>query len=78
MYQEYWNELGAARYEDFLAEWQAKVREVVFKYRPDVLWFDGGSFREGDSERIVLDLLAYCHNQAEAGASPLRSSTNCL
>jgi len=62
----YWNELGGARYEDFLAEWQAKVREVMFKYRPDVLWFDGGSFREGDSEKIVLNLLAYCHNRADA------------
>lgn len=60
----YWNELGGARYEDFLAEWQAKVREVVDKYRPDVLWFDGGSFREGDSEQIVLELLANYHNRA--------------
>jgi alpha-L-fucosidase len=67
----YWNELGAARYADFLAEWQAKVREVASKYRPDVLWFDGGSFREGDSERIVLELLAYCHNQADAAGKSI-------
>ncbi len=60
----YWNELGGAKYQDFLAEWQAKVREVVDKYRPDVLWFDGGSFREGDSEQIVLNLLANYHNRA--------------
>ena len=60
----YWNEPAGCRYEDFLAEWQAKVREVVDKYRPDVLWFDGGSFREGDSEKIVLNLLAYYHNRA--------------
>ena len=60
----YWNEPAGCRYEDFLAEWQAKVREVIDKYRPDVLWFDGGSFREGDSEQIVLNLLAYYQNRA--------------
>ncbi len=60
----YWNEPAGCSYEDFLAEWQAKVREVVDKYRPDVLWFDGGSFREGDSEKIVLNLLEYYHNRA--------------
>ena len=59
----YWNELAGCKYEDFLTEWQAKVREVVDKYRPDVLWFDGGSFRQGDSEQIVLNLLAYYHNR---------------
>lgn len=60
----YWNELAGRKYEDFLAEWQAKVREVIDKYQPDVLWFDGGSFRQGDSEQIVLNLLAYYHNRA--------------
>ena len=60
----FWNELAGGKYEDFLGEWQAKVREVVDKYKPDVLWFDGGSFREGDSEQIVLNLLAYYHNRA--------------
>jgi len=61
----YWNEPAGCKYEDFLTEWQAKVREVVDKYRPDVLWFDGGSFRQGDSEQIVLNLLAYYHNRAD-------------
>lgn len=46
------------------AEWQVKVREVIDKYRPDVVWFDGGSFRESGSEQIVLDLLGYYHNRA--------------
>ena len=67
----YWNELAGARYADFLAEWQAKVREVVDKYRPDVLWFDGGSFREGDSEQIVLDLLGYYHGRAASWGKPV-------
>lgn len=67
----YWNELGGARYQDFLSEWQAKVREVVDKYRPDVLWFDGGSFREGDSEKIVLNLLAHYHGRASAWGKPV-------
>lgn len=60
----FWNELAGCKYEDFLTEWQVKVREVIDKYRPDVVWFDGGSFRESGSEQIVLDLLAYYHNQA--------------
>jgi len=67
----YWNELAGATYEDFLAEWQGKVREVVDKYQPDVLWFDGGSFREGDSERLVLDLLGYYHQRAADWGKPI-------
>ncbi|MBN2132587.1 MAG: hypothetical protein JW741_24005 [Sedimentisphaerales bacterium] len=31
----YWNVLAGGTYEDFLGEWQAKVREVIDKYRPD-------------------------------------------
>ena len=67
----YWNELAGARYEDFLAEWQAKVREVVDKYQPDVLWFDGGSYREGDSEQIVLNLLDYYQQRAMGWGKPI-------
>jgi len=67
----YWNELGGARYQDFLAEWQAKVREVVDKYQPDVLWFDGGSFREGESEQLVLNLLSYYHERAARWGKPV-------
>jgi alpha-L-fucosidase len=60
----YWNELAGRKYEDFLAEWQAKVREVIDKYQPDVLWFDGGTFRETGAEQVALDMLAYYHNRA--------------
>jgi alpha-L-fucosidase len=62
----YWNELAGKKYADFLAEWQAKVREVIDKYQPDVLWFDGGDFRGKESEKMVLDLLCHYHNQASA------------
>lgn len=68
----YWNELAGCRYEDFLAEWQAKVREVIDKYRPDLLWFDGGLFRDDPaSERIALDLLAYYHNRGAGWGKPV-------
>src|SRR3546814_7854455 len=30
---------------------ERKVREVVDAYDPDLLWFDGGKFREAGSER---------------------------
>jgi alpha-L-fucosidase len=68
----YWNVLAGGKYEDFLAEWQAKVREVIDKYRPDLLWFDGGLFRdESASEKIALDLLAYYHNRGAAWGKPV-------
>ncbi len=62
----YWNELAGGKYEDFLAEWQAKVLEVMDNYRPDVVWFDGGLFRDDpEAEKISLNLLAHYHNQAQ-------------
>ena len=68
----YWNVLAGCKYEDFLSEWQAKVREVIDKYEPDVLWFDGGLFRdEPASEKIALNLLAYYHNRALRWGKPV-------
>jgi len=55
----YWNELAGGKYEDFLAEWQAEVREVIDNYQPDMIWFDGGSFRTGESEKLALRLLTH-------------------
>ncbi len=43
----------------FVNLWQLKVREVIDKYQPDVLWFDGGDFQGVDTRQIVLDTL--CH-----------------
>lgn len=67
----YWNELSGRTYEQFLVEWQAEVREVIDKYKPDILWFDGGNFRGTESENIVLDLLAHYHNRATEWATPV-------
>jgi len=60
----YWNQY-TGQYEDFISEWKAEVKEVIDKYQPDVLWFDGGRFQEADSEHHVLELLSYYLNCAE-------------
>lgn len=67
----YWNEVAGRTYADFLVEWQAKVRELIDKYQPDVFWFDGGDFRGKAAEKVVLDLLAHYHNRAAAGGKPV-------
>ena len=68
----YWNVLAGGKYEDFLSQWQAKVREVIDKYQPDLLWFDGGLFRdEPTSEHIAQGLLAYYHNRAARWGKPV-------
>jgi alpha-L-fucosidase len=59
----YWNE-HTGKFEDFIAQWQAKVREVIDKYQPDVLWFDGGKFQEPASQGIVLSILSHYYNAA--------------
>ena len=60
----YWNQY-TGKYEDFISEWKAKVKEVIDKYQPDVLWFDGGKFQDADSQHHVLELLSYYLNRAE-------------
>ncbi len=52
-----------SRFEDFFAQWQAKVREVIDKYRPDMMWFDGGKFREDGYEATALEILAHYLNR---------------
>ena len=53
-----------AKFEDFFEQWQLKVREVIDKYRPDMMWFDGGKFREDGYEETALEILAHYLNQA--------------
>ena len=55
-----------SKFEDFFAEWQLKVREVIDKYQPDMMWFDGGKFREDGYEATALEILAHYLNQAQA------------
>ena len=59
----YWVQ-QTSKFEDFFAQWQLKVREVIDKYQPDMMWFDGGKFREDDYEDTALEMLAHYLNQA--------------
>ncbi|MDO8544781.1 MAG: alpha-L-fucosidase [Opitutaceae bacterium] len=61
----YWNSMTST-YAEFMRAWRAKLLEVIDKYRPDVLWFDGGNFQGNESEKTVLEVLAHYHNQAAA------------
>ena len=59
----YWVQ-QTSKFEDFFAQWQLKVREVIDKYQPDMMWFDGGKFREDGYEETALEILAHYLNQA--------------
>jgi len=59
----YWNEYTSTFYE-FMKAWRAKVFEVTEKYQPDILWFDGGKFRENSSENDVTSFLSYYYNKS--------------
>ena len=59
----YWVQ-QTSRFEDFFTQWQLKVREVIGKYQPDMMWFDGGKFREDGYEDVALEILAHYLNQA--------------
>ncbi len=58
----YWNEYTST-FDEFIKAWKAKVKEVTDKYQPDVLWFDGGKFRENSSENDVTSFLSYYYNK---------------
>jgi alpha-L-fucosidase len=60
----YWNQF-TGRFEDFLALWKAKVVEVIDRYRPDLMWFDGGRFRDGGFESEALEVLCHYFNRSE-------------
>jgi alpha-L-fucosidase len=56
------HETGAPESEAFLKNWEAKVREVIDKYRPDYLWFDFG-WKEPAFEEYKKSVLAYYYNR---------------
>lgn len=57
------HEPGEPESEEFLADWEAKVREVIDKYRPDYIWFDFG-WQQPTFEPFIKSLLAYYYNEA--------------
>lgn len=59
----YWNDSTSTK-QQFVAQWKAKLLEVIDKYRPDVLWFDGGDFLGTDVADSVMSLLAHYYNQS--------------
>jgi alpha-L-fucosidase len=59
----YWNHYTSEK-ADFMQVWKRKLHEVIDKYRPDVLWFDGGDFTSPGVAESVLDTLAHYYNQA--------------
>jgi alpha-L-fucosidase len=61
----YWNEATGASGEDFANAWEGKIKEVVDKYSPDCIWFDGINTKSGVlSEQRVMDTFAYYFNEA--------------
>jgi len=47
---------------EFLERWKEKIREVIDKYRPDLIWFDFGLF--GIQEKYKKEIIAYYFNKA--------------
>lgn len=58
------HEKDALPTKDFLDRWEGKIIEVIDKYDPDFIWFDGGIQLINDSYR--MDMLAYFYNNAAA------------
>ncbi|MCK4919743.1 MAG: alpha-L-fucosidase [Bacteroidales bacterium] len=55
--------------EDFMIEWENKIKEVIDNYQPDVIWFDGGNFRGAENEPRTLEVLSYFYNtQSKKGS----------
>jgi len=63
----YWNP-STASVEDFARRWYGKITEVMDKYDPDFIWFDGlrGSINNGATpDSLVRKAFAYYYNKAE-------------
>jgi alpha-L-fucosidase len=66
----YWNHFTSNKAQ-FLAQWKAKLTEVIDNYRPDVLWFDGGDFTSPEVANYVTTLLAHYLTQGGRDAEVL-------
>ena len=58
----YWNHY-TSQFADFIAMWRDVVVEVIDKYQPDLMWFDGGKFQDPGSEPYALGVLAHYFNR---------------
>ena len=63
------HEKGAQPSREYLDRWSAKVREVIDKYEPDLLWFDFGLRLV--PETCKKELVAYYYNHAAARNQPV-------
>lgn len=61
----YWNHHTSTKAE-FIKIWRRKLTEVIDKYSPDVLWFDGGDFTSPGVADSVMGSLAHYYNHATA------------
>jgi alpha-L-fucosidase len=66
----YWNHYTSTKSE-FIKIWKRKLTEVIDKYHPDVLWFDGGDFTSPEVAEPVMSSLAHYYNQAAAIKAPV-------
>ncbi|MEM2352214.1 MAG: alpha-L-fucosidase, partial [Thermoproteota archaeon] len=48
--------------EEFLEKWKEKIREVIDKYKPDLIWFDFGL--QFIQEKYKREIIAYYFNKA--------------
>lgn len=48
--------------EEFLEKWREKIREVIDKYKPDLIWFDFGL--QFVQEKYKREIIAYYFNKA--------------
>lgn len=60
----YWHSEVDADYDEFLALWKAKLLEVIDRYRPDLIWFDSGEFRDSPYEIHTLEILCHYLNRS--------------
>lgn len=58
---EYQNEYTGVDYKEYRRKWKLKIKEVIDRYMPDALWFDGAVNRGVDH----LEPLAHYFNKAE-------------